>query len=103
MPTPYVTLICAPSIPTSEVPALKKHWQESQRDKNYSIVVNYECRIDLVELNEASTVLVVAPGLPLDELKKLREQVSTARTAEDKIERVVVCNYDARLDVIYNY
>jgi hypothetical protein len=103
MSTPYITLIVAPEIPTSECDPLKKHWQEAEEDPDYAVVVNYECRVDQVEVPDGHKILVVAPGIPLEDLKKLREQLNTALDADEQSDRVVVCNYECRIDVIYNY
>lgn len=97
--TPFITLITAPVIPTSEKDALKRHWQESMRDSDYAVVLNYEARIDFVELPDNSQVLIMAPGIPVDEIRKLKEDFDAARNAYDPLERVLICNYEVRIDV----
>jgi hypothetical protein len=98
--TPYITLIQAPSIPTSEVKHLKAHWQEAERDPKYTVVLNYECRIDLVETPADAKVLVTAPGIPTDEVTLLKKQVANAKKATKQEDRLVVVNYECRIDTI---
>ena len=97
---PYITLIIAPDIPESERLALQDHWVEAVHDPDYTLVVNYECYMAQVEIPEDCKVLIVAPGIPLADLDLLRERVAAARAAEDEEERVVVCNYECRIDVL---
>ena len=70
------------------------------RNPDYAVVLNYECRIDLVEINPDAQMLVIAPGQSLEEIKKLRAQVEAAKAATDPVERVVAVNFDCRFDSV---
>jgi hypothetical protein len=96
----YITLLVAPGIPSSEVKALKKHWQEAERDPDYSVVLNYDCIADMVRTPSKAKFLVVAPGVPVDEVLKLRKDFDKALRAKRQEDRVVVCNYECRVDVL---
>jgi hypothetical protein len=98
--TPYITLICAPGIPTSELKALKAHWQEAERDPNYSVVVNYECVVSLIETPKDTKFVIVAPGVPTSEVTALKKQFRQAKRAKKQEDRIVVVNYEVRIDGI---
>jgi len=98
--TPYITLIQAPGIPTSEVQPLKEHYREAIQDSAYTVVLNYEARVDLVETPKGSKLFVVAPGLPSSEVKKLAKEINKARRASKPQDRLVVVNYECRIDAI---
>ena len=96
----YITLIQAPGIPTSEVKPLKKHYREAIKDPAYTVVLNYEARVDLIETPKGSKLFVTAPGLPTSEVKKLAKKVNKARKASKPQDRLVVVNYEVRIDAI---
>ena len=41
-------LVIAPGIPQTEVRLLRKHLREALKDPNYTVVVNYDCQLDVV-------------------------------------------------------
>ena len=98
--TPYITLVMAPGIPESERKALEKHYKEAERDSEYIVVINYEARVDLVETPDYGKIFVTAPGIPADELISLTKRVHKARHAKKQEDRLVVCNYEVRIDTI---
>jgi hypothetical protein len=98
--TPYFTLVVAPTIPETERKALEKHYREALLDPAYTVILNYEAHVDLVQLPEGSQMIIVAPGIPVNELMKLRTKFEAARDAEAPEDRLVVCNYDVRVDVV---
>ncbi len=98
--TPYITLVMAPGIPETERKALEKHYKEAERDPDYIVVINYEARVDLVETPEYAKIFVTAPGIAADELASLSKRVHKARYAKKQEDRLVVCNYEVRIDTI---
>lgn len=96
----YITVLIAPEIPTSECKHLKAHWQEAVLDPDYSVVLNYECRVNLVPTPRNAQYLVIAPGIPVSEIEALRKQIDKARKAKKLEDRIVVCNYEMRLDIV---
>ena len=97
---PYITLVQAPGIPASEVNSLQAHWREAELDSDYTVVTNYECRIDLIEILPGSKVLVIAPEIPTSEVRRLRKKVDKARKAKKQIDRLIVVNYNCRIDAV---
>lgn len=98
--TPYITLVIAPGIPESERKALEKHYKEAERDPAYTVVLNYEARVDLIEIPAKAKVFVVAPGIPASELMALSKKITKATKAKKQEDRLVVVNYECRIDTI---
>jgi hypothetical protein len=97
---PYITLIQAPGIPRSEVKALREHYQEAISDSEYTVVMNYDARVDQVEIPKGARLFVTAPGVPTKEVTVLRKMVDKARRASKPQDRLVVLNYECRIDVV---
>ena len=95
-----ITLVQAPGIPESERKALEQHWKDAVLDPNYNVVLNYECRVALIDVRPGYNVLVQAPGLPTLEIRKLAKTVNKARKAKKLVDRVIVTNYECRIDVV---
>ena len=95
-----VTLVIAPSIPTSERFALEKHVKEAILDPDYAVILNYEATMEEFVIPEGSKVLIQAPGVPASEIHDLRERFDKVRAAEKPEDRVLVVNYEVRVDVI---
>ena len=94
-----ITLVVAPGIPESEREALESHVRETVLDPDYTLVLNYDAVMDEVLIPEGSKVLIVANGIPVSDLAKLRERFNAARLAEKPQNRVIVVNYEVRIDV----
>jgi len=87
-----LTFVIAPSIPFSELKALRKHWKEAVKDPRYLLVTNYEMRVDVVKYDPADEQLtVLAPDIPSDEVTALRKRVTKAMK---KKEAVVFVNHE---------
>lgn len=95
-----VTLVIAPNIPTSERIALEKHVKEAVLDPDYSVIVNYEMQMEEFVIPEGSKVVIMAPNVPVSEIVRLREEFDKVRAAEKPEDRVLVCNYEVRIDVV---
>jgi hypothetical protein len=95
-----LTLVQAPGIPEIERKALESHWREAVLDPDYTVVLNYECRVDLIDVRPGYNVLVQAPGIPASEVRKLRSKVNKALKAKKQVDRVVVLNYECRIDAV---
>jgi hypothetical protein len=100
MPDYPVTLVIAPGIPMSERFALEQHVKEAVLDPDYAVILNYEARMDEFTVPEGHKVLIQAPGVPALEIQSLRERFDKVRAAEKPEDRVLVCNYEVRIDVI---
>jgi len=96
----YITLLVAPGIPFPEIKALKKHWQEAEDGTNYAVVLNYECGVWLINTPRNAKYLVQAPGMPTGEISALRKRIDDAISAKKQKDRIVVCNYECRIDVV---
>jgi|SRR5208283_300808 len=87
-----LTFVVAPSVPTSELKVLKKHWKEAAKDPRYTVVTNYEMRVDVFKYNpDTEQVFVIAPDIPPDEVTALLERV---KKATKKKEAVVFVNHE---------
>ena len=95
-----VTLVIAPSIPTTERLALEKHVKEAILDPDYSVIVNYDMQMEEFVIPDGSKVVIVAPDVPVAEIHRLREEFDKVRAAEKPEDRVLVVNYEVRIDVI---
>jgi hypothetical protein len=95
-----VTLVIAPSIPTSERIALEAHVKEAILDPDYAVILNYEATMEEFVIPEGSKVLIQAPGIPVAEIHELRARFDKVRAAENPEDRVLVVNYEVRIDVI---
>lgn len=95
-----ITLVVAPSIPMSERFALEAHVKEAIQDPAYTLILNYEAMLFEFVIPENSKVLIIAPGVPVSEIHDLRERFDKARESTDRKDRVLVCNYDVRIDVV---
>jgi hypothetical protein len=95
-----VTLVIAPSIPTSERNALEAHVKEAVLDPDYAVILNYEARMEEFTVPQGSKVLIQAPGIPPSEIDNLRKRFDVVRAAEKPEDRVLVVNYEVRIDVI---
>ena len=100
MPNVPVTLVIAPGIPTSERLALEKHVKEAVLDPDYTVILNYEATMEEFVIPEGSKVLIQAPGVPVAEIQDLRERFDKVREAANPEDRVLVVNYEVRVDVI---
>lgn len=98
--TSYITLVQAPGIPASERTALEAHWREAILDSEHTVVTNYVCRIDQIALYPGTKLLVQAPDVPTSEVKRLRNRIDKARKAKKQVDRVVVINYNCRIDAV---
>lgn len=98
--SPYITLVVAPGIPASERTFLEKHWKQAELDPEYSVVLNYECRVDLIETRPGSKLLVIANGIPTSEVRRLVKKVDKARKAKKQLDRLIVVNYNCRIDAV---
>jgi hypothetical protein len=94
-----ITLVTAPGIPGSERIALEAHVREAILDPDYTLVLNYEAVLEEVVIPEGSKVLVAAPGIPVSEVQVLRGMFDKARTATEPQDRLVVLNYEVRVEV----
>jgi len=97
----HVTLVLAPEIPCSEVSALEKHYQEAIDDPNYSVIVNYDLYTKDAFFNvDEEFVVLTAPGLPLEELRKFRKKFDRAVRLSKKTKgRVYIfANYDVTVE-----
>jgi hypothetical protein len=95
-----VTLVIAPSIPTSERIALEAHVKEAVLDPDYAVILNYEATMEEFVIPEGHKVLIQAPGVPVSEIQDLRKRFDVVRAAEKPEDRVLVVNYEIRVDVI---
>ena len=100
MPDIPVTLVIAPHIPTSERFALEAHVKEAVLDPDYAVILNYEATMEEFVIPEGSKVLIQAPGIPVAEIHELRARFDKVRAAEKPEDRVLVVNYEVRIDVI---
>jgi hypothetical protein len=96
----YITLIIAPGIPKTEVKVLKAQYQKAITDPNYTLVMNYNARVDQVEIPKGARLFITARGIPTTEVPVLRKLVDNARKASRKTDRLVVLNYECRIDVV---
>jgi hypothetical protein len=88
----YLQLVMAPDIPTSEVEALENHWREAIADPSYTVVTNYELRVDEFCWDAKKEFLsVVAPDIPTSALRALKKRIKAAIRSKNGI---VVVNYD---------
>jgi hypothetical protein len=95
-----ITFVTAPGIPTSECLVLEAHVRESVLDPAYNIILNYDAQIEEVVIPEGSKILIVAPGVPVIEVRSLRERWEKARNATEPQDKVVAVNYEVRIDVM---
>lgn len=95
-----LTVVQAPGIPESERKALEAHWREAVLDPAYTVVLNYDCRVAVIDIRPGYRMLVQAPGVSPSELRKLRQKVEKALKAKKVVDRTVVVNYDCRIDAI---
>jgi len=95
-----LTLVQAPDIPESERKALEQHWREAILDPAYTVVLNYDCRVDVIDVRSDYKMLVIAPGIPASEVRKLRRKVDKALAAKKEVDRLVVVNYECRIDTV---
>jgi hypothetical protein len=87
-----LTFVIAPDIPTSELKALKKHWKEAAKDSKYTLVTNYEMRVDVFKYNpDRDQVVVIAPDIPTPEVTALLKRVTKATK---KKEAIVFVNHE---------
>jgi len=87
-----ITFVVAPSIPQSELKALKKHWKEAAKDSQYTLVTNYEMRVDVFKYNpNRDQVVVIAPDIPTPEVTALLKRV---KRATKKKEAVLFVNHE---------
>ena len=100
MPDIPVTLVIAPHIPTSERLALEEHVKEAVLDPDYAVILNYEATMEEFVIPEGHKVLIQAPGVPFSEIIELRKRFDKVRAAEKPEDRVLVVNYEVRIDVI---
>lgn len=100
MSTAPITLVVAPGIPATERLALETHVRETVSDPNYTIVLNYEAMFFEVVIPEDSRVMLIAPGIPLAEIQALRSRFDAVREGKTPRDRVLVVNYDMRIDVL---
>jgi hypothetical protein len=88
----YLQLVMAPDIPASEVEALEAHWREAIADPKYTVVTNYELRVDQFCWDAKKEFLsVVAPSIPTPALRALKKRIKAAVRSKNGI---VVVNYD---------
>jgi hypothetical protein len=97
---PYITLVTAPGIPASERTFLEKHWREAELDPNHVVALNYECRVDLIYTPADCKLLVQAPEIAASEVIRLKSRVVKARKAKRQEDRLIVVNYECRIDAI---
>jgi hypothetical protein len=97
---PYITLVIAPGIPASERTFLEAHWKEAELDPNYTVVLNYECRVGQITIQPGSKLLVIAHGIPTSEVRRLVKKVDKARKAKRQVDRLIVVNYECRIDAV---
>lgn len=100
MPDVPVTLVVAPGIPTSERLALELHVKEAIQDPDYAVILNYEAKMEEFVIPEGSKILIQAPGVPVAEIHDLRARFDKVRAMEKPEDRVLVVNYEVRVDVI---
>ena len=100
MPDIPVTLVIAPNIPLAERFELEKHVKESVLDPDYAVILNYEALMQEFVIPENAKVLIQAPGIPVSEITALRERFDKVRAMEKPEDRVLVVNYEVRIDVI---
>ena len=87
-----LTFVVAPGVPTSELKALKKHWKEAAKDSQYTLVTNYEMRVDVFKYNPIrDQVVVIAPDIPQSEVTALLGRV---KKATKKKEAVIFVNHE---------
>jgi hypothetical protein len=95
-----ITLVIAPGIPTSERQALEAHVREAVLDPEYTLILNYDAKIEEFVIPEGNKVLIVAPGIPASEVHDLRERFDKVRAGVKPEDRVLAVNYEVRVDVI---
>lgn len=74
-----LTFIVAPDLPPSELSNLESHWAEALRDPSYTIVTNYELRVDEISISPNDRLFVLAPDIPPKDLAKLNKTIADMR------------------------
>ena len=90
-----LNFVSAPGIPSVERDALEKHVKDAIDDPDYVIVVNYEVRWDVIEIDAGDKLLATTEsGLPTGDVAALQKKLS------DKTTDLIVVNYKAKVHVI---
>jgi hypothetical protein len=92
-----LTFVIAPSLPTSELKALKRHWREARRDSRYSLITNYDMKVDSIMHTDNDFLRVTAPDIPTPEVNALQVRVDKARTKKNAI---IFVNYDLQFEML---
>lgn len=93
-----ITFVIAPEIPYSALDDLKLRWKEAMVDPTDLVVTNYEVYVDTVSYDPENNFLkVAAPGIPLEEVRKLKKQIDKALRKKDAI---VFVNYNLHIQLM---
>ena len=87
-----LTVVSAPGIPRSECLPFRKRYQRNKR-----VVENFDFAVRRVQFGRGDKILVIAPDIPLAEVRQLRKHL---REALKDPNYTVVVNYDCQLDVV---
>ena len=87
-----LTVVSAPNIPVTEIQPFTHRYTRRKR-----VVENFEFTVQTVTYGRGDKVLVIAPGLPLKEVKALRTHL---REALNNPAYTLVVNYECQLDVV---
>lgn len=93
-----LTFFIAPEIPESERQYLQTHIEEAVHDPRNSVVVNYDVQITEVPIQADEYIKVIAPGVPVSEVRALRKRVNTALAAAFTVP--IVVNYNIEVHVL---
>jgi hypothetical protein len=90
-----IHLIVAPDIPACECIALEKHVKEALVDPDYTVVVNYEVRWDILTIEDGDRLIVtVTDEVTSDNVEALREKLNDPNTY------VAAVNYEVSTTIV---
>lgn len=94
-----ITFLVAPGIGNLERKNLKNHWKLAQKQADYQVVTNYEVQVLVVDYEPKKEILLMmAPGVPADELINLRKRVDNI--VSKRKSPVVAVNYELAVDTV---
>jgi hypothetical protein len=96
-----LTFLVAPDVPPTELQALEDHWAEFIRDPDYSIVTNYEFRVDEVLVTPHQRLVVQAPNIPTKEVTKLCKTIDAMRAGKRSPYKAL--NYDITVFTVLRF